>query len=150
MKFDEVVPLRVVSKEEMEKDFPRKDWGALVMEFHDAQGQFHPPAPVETLPLEVHLLRQRLIVEEYGEYILAMQEHQGTEKVADALCDLLYVVVGTAIAHGMGPMLDKMFREVHRSNMTKDFRPIGNGEKGGFKGDKFTPPLLGPILRRLR
>jgi len=79
-----------------------------------------------------------------------MQEHKPVEEVADSLCDLLYVVVGTAIAHGMGPILDKMFREVHRANMTKDFRPIGNGEKGGFKGDKFSPPMLGTIIRSVR
>lgn len=126
-----------------------KDWAALVTEFHEAQGQYPPTYPVEQLTQEVLLVRLRLISEEFHEYILAMQEKQGVGIVADSLCDLLYVVVGAAIAHGMGPMLDELFREVHRSNMTKDFRPIGNGEKGGFKGDKFTPPLLGPILRRL-
>lgn len=123
-----------------------KDWAALVLEFHEAQGQYVPDKVRIHEDPDVELLRIRLMHEELYEYILALQEEQPAEKVADALCDLLYVVVGTAVAHGMGPMLDKMFREVHRSNMTKDFRPIGNGEKGGFKGDKFQPPLLRPIL----
>jgi predicted HAD superfamily Cof-like phosphohydrolase len=124
-----------------------KDWAALVQEFHDAQGQRVPPNPA-AITKEVQLLRIRLMHEELYEYILALQECKPLEEVADSLCDLLYVVVGTAVAHGMGLILDEMFREVHRSNMTKDFRPIGNGEKGGFKGEKFTPPLLRPILRR--
>jgi len=125
-----------------------KDWATLVREFHNAQGQYTPKEPEAYLPEKVALLRLRLMHEELYEYILALQERKPIEEVADSLCDLLYVVVGTAIAHGMGPILDEMFREVHRSNMTKDFRPIGNGEKGGFKGDKFTPPTFGPILRR--
>ena len=123
-----------------------KDWAALVLEFYQAQGQYVPQDSGGLFPQEVALLRIRLMHEELFEYILAVQEHQSPESVADSLCDLLYAVVGTAIAHGMGSMLDKMFREVHRSNMTKDFLPIGNGEKGGFKGDKFEPPLLKPIL----
>jgi predicted HAD superfamily Cof-like phosphohydrolase len=125
-----------------------KDWAALVTEFHDAQGQRPAPLPDARLPSEVLLVRLRLMHEELYEYILAMQEYASAEIVADSICDLLYVVVGTAVAHGMGPVLDELFREVHRSNMTKDFKPIGNGEKGGFKGDKFTPPLLGAILRK--
>ena len=124
-----------------------KDWAALVLEFHEAQGQ-HVPLNPTAITEEVQLLRLRLMHEELYEYILALQECKNLQEVADSLCDLLYVVVGTAISHGMGPRLDEMFREVHRSNMTKDFKPIGNGEKGGFKGDKFTPPLLGPILWR--
>jgi hypothetical protein len=126
-----------------------KSWAELVTEFHDAQGQLAVrPLPDARLPSEVLLVRLRLMHEELFEYILAMQEHAPAEIVADSLCDLLYVVVGTAVAHGMGPMLDELFREVHRSNMTKEFWPIGNGEKGGFKGASYSPPLLGPILRR--
>lgn len=126
-----------------------KDWAALVLEFHDAQGQFCPVQPEGSIPEEVQILRLRLMHEELYEYILAIQEGEPVEKIADSICDLLYVVVGTAVAHGMGPILDEMFREVHRSNMTKEFRPIGNGEKGGFKGERFSPPLLGPIIRRM-
>lgn len=125
-----------------------KDWAGLVMEFYEAQGQWQAPFPDARLPYDVLLLRLRLMHEELFEYTLATQECESVEKVADAICDLLYVVIGTAIAHGLGRQLDELFREVHRSNMTKDFRPIGNSEKGGFKGDKFTPPLLGPIIRR--
>jgi hypothetical protein len=127
-----------------------KDWAALVTEFNEAQGQRPARFPDARLPYDILLVRLRLMHEELFEYILAVQENEPVEKVADSICDLLYVVVGTAVAHGMGPILDEMFREVHRSNITKDFRPIGNGEKGGFKGESYSPPLLGPILRRVK
>lgn len=125
----------------------KQDWAYLVQEFIDAQGQFTPPHPTGVIPYGVNVLRLRLMLEELAEYSIAVNSGGNDELVADAICDMLYVVIGTAISHGMGPILDELFREVHRSNMTKDFRPIGNGEKGGFKGEKYSPPLLGPILR---
>lgn len=53
---------------------------------------------------DVTLLRVRLIVEEYGELIIALHEND-IVKIMDACGDLRYVVVGTAIAYGL-PALD--------------------------------------------
>ena len=63
----------------------------------------------------------------------------------DGLCDLLYVVLGTACELGLD--LDEAFREVHASNMTKS---PGNmrGDGKVLKGPEFVPPDLGPILAR--
>jgi predicted HAD superfamily Cof-like phosphohydrolase len=37
----------------------------------------------------------------------------------DAITDILYVLLGTAHAYGLGDKLQAAFNEVHRSNMTK-------------------------------
>lgn len=64
--------------------------------------------------------RQMLITEEYKELRKAMQLGNMTE-IADGICDLIYVLVGTAIAYGMD--LQPIWDEVHRSNMEKE--PVG-------------------------
>ena len=63
-------------------------------------------------------LRVDLIEEEYNELKQAVYSYDGTiTDVADALCDILYVVYG--MAHSYGIDIDECFREVHVSNMRK-------------------------------
>ena len=86
-----------------------------VLEFHRTFG-----ISIEVCPKipesDVIRLRTSLIQEELGEYIDACLADDIIE-VADALGDLLYVVYGAAIAHGID--LEPVFNEIHRSNMTK-------------------------------
>lgn len=64
----------------------------LVTEFHQKHG-----APVGEMTAENILLRQQLMAEELGELLLA--NHKKDELLfLDALCDLLYVTVGTEVA----------------------------------------------------
>lgn len=61
-------------------------------------------------------LRERLIQEEFEE----LKEAMGKEDlvaIAKELADLLYVVYGTAVSYGID--MEPVFREVHRSNMSK-------------------------------
>ena len=88
--------------------------------------------------LDLGFQRFRLIDEEKGELQTAWHQKDIVE-IADALGDLAYVVLGTAVACGIeiGPIL----REIHRSNMTKEvgqFKPV--------KGPDYTPPSLRPLL----
>lgn len=92
------------------------------------------------MPKNIALLRLRLIVSEVGELADAIAKDHRVE-IADALGDLLYVVVGTFLIYGM-PM-DKIFQEIHRSNLTKDVKKkISKGAKGAAKGSSFEPPRL--------
>lgn len=61
-------------------------------------------------------LRVRLIQEEFQELQEAMAV-QDLPAVAKELADLLYVVYGTAVSYGVD--MDPVFREVHRSNLSK-------------------------------
>jgi len=75
--------------------------------------------------------RVRLILEETAELLLALARRD-TVEVADALADLEYVVVGTAVQFGIPH--DRVFAEVHRSNMSKFVRSSCTGCNGRGSG----------------
>lgn len=61
-------------------------------------------------------LRKKLIREEVGETLLAIDEGDLVE-VADGIADSIVVLVGTALEFGID--LTAVWNEVHRSNMSK-------------------------------
>lgn len=63
-------------------------------------------------------LRINLLQEELDELKKAIKEDNLVE-IADALCDLQYVLSGAVLEFGMGEKFVKMFDEVQRSNMSK-------------------------------
>ena len=91
-------------------------------------------------------LRVDLIEEELDELKEAIANDDLVE-VADALADLLYVVYGAG--HSFGINLDKCFKEVHNSNMSKlgeDGKPIYREDGKVMKGPNFREPALRDIL----
>ena len=87
-------------------------------------------------------LRYNLIKEELDELSVAIEEKDIVE-VADALTDLLYVVYGAG--HSWGIDLDKCFKEVQRSNISKlgiDGKPIYNEHGKVMKGPNYSKPNL--------
>ena len=68
-------------------------------------------------------LRIDLIEEELNELKEAVNAKDLVE-VADALCDLQYVILGAVLEFGMGEKFVEMFNEVHRSNMSKSCNDI--------------------------
>lgn len=71
-----------------------------------------PTVPV----IERRLLRDRLLREEFNEFAQANDRGDIIE-VADALADVIYVAVGTALEYGIP--LDRVWTEVQRTNMAK-------------------------------
>ena len=65
---------------------------------------------------QTRALRERLIHEEFEELKEAMA-NDDLPGLAKELADLLYVVYGTAVSYGID--MEPVFREVHRSNMSK-------------------------------
>jgi predicted HAD superfamily Cof-like phosphohydrolase len=61
-------------------------------------------------------LRIQLIQEEFDELKEALAA-EDLSSIAKEMADLLYVVYGTAVSYGID--MDPVFREVHRSNMSK-------------------------------
>lgn len=93
-------------------------------------------------------LRYRLGKEELDEYLEACNNNELIE-VADALADQLYILLGTMVAHGMKDVIEDIFDEVHRSNMSKlgeDGKPIYREDGKILKGPNFSKPNLTKYL----
>jgi predicted HAD superfamily Cof-like phosphohydrolase len=89
----------------------------LVAEFH--QTFKHPILSTPTIPAENRCnLRVALLAEELKELEVAILE-KDIVGVADALCDLQYVLSGAILEFGLGEKFSALFEEVQRSNMSK-------------------------------
>lgn len=142
------------------QDTDSRTWAIKVEEFNAKNGYYAPQTPHHPSP-RIKLLRLRLMMEELGELSQAMHEDNMLE-VADGLVDLLYVTIGTAVEYGLGPILDQLFNEVHRSNLTKfqgefedvntastihGHEPINDKYSGKVrKSGKYDPPQIERIL----
>lgn len=88
-----------------------------VAEFHESFG--HPILTQPTIPSEQRSnLRVSLIQEELNELKQAIDEKNLVE-IADALCDIQYVLAGAIHEFGLGKAFAPLFSEVQRSNMSK-------------------------------
>jgi predicted HAD superfamily Cof-like phosphohydrolase len=91
---------------------------------------------------QTRALRVRLIHEEFEELKEAMAKND-LVGIAKEMADLLYVVYGTAVSYGID--MDAVFREVHRSNMSK----VGGYKREDGKWVKpatYSPAAIEPIL----
>lgn len=88
-----------------------------VAEFHHT---FHAPVlDTPQIPSEQRCqLRVALLAEELDEFREAIAKGDIVE-VADALCDLQYVLSGAVLEFGLGNSFKALFDEVQRSNMSK-------------------------------
>jgi len=105
-----------------------EDLNALsqVAEFH--QTFKHPVVAQASIPSKVRSqLRIDLIAEELKELQEAVDNNDLVE-VADALCDLQYVLAGAVLEFGLGTKFKTLFDEVHRSNMSKACKTLEEAE----------------------
>lgn len=128
-----------------------KMYEELLQEFHLKYGHWLEGTPTTAIPNAVRELRIRLMDEELKETIDAML-NQDLVEIADGLADLVYVALGTAATYGIP--FDRVFREVHRSNMTKTAPENPPDPRAGDKyavktpkGPDFTPPDLSFLLK---
>src|SRR5690606_13343339 len=94
-------------------------------------------------------LRFNLMKEENEEYLVAANNNDLVE-VADALGDMLYILCGTIIEHGLQYKIEEVFEEIQRSNISK----IGdNGlhmyrkDSKLLKGPNYFKPDIEAILK---
>ena len=86
--------------------------------------------------------------EENEEYLEAANNNDIVE-VADALGDMLYILCGTIIEHGMQNKIDEIFNEIQNSNMSKlgeDGNPIYRKDGKVLKGPNYFKPNIRQIL----
>ena len=116
-----------------------------VKKFMEAFGQEVKKEP-EMPDGETVNLRIELIAEELEELWDACEQKDIVE-IADALTDILYVTYGAG--HAFGIDLDKCFKEVQRSNMSKlgeDGKPIYREDGKIMKGPNYSEPDLKSVL----
>ena len=94
-------------------------------------------------------LRFDLMKEENEEYLQAVQNKDIVE-IADALCDMLYILCGTILEHGLQHKIEAVFDEIHRSNMSKlgsNGEPLYRDDGKVIKGPHYTKPNLITFLK---
>jgi predicted HAD superfamily Cof-like phosphohydrolase len=118
--------------------------------FHKAFGLDVSEVQKADLGLDKIMLRYKLMREENEEYLEAASQGDLVE-VADALGDMLYILCGTIISHGMQHKIEEVFEEIHRSNMSKldkNGKPIYREDGKVLKGPHYFKPELKDILIR--
>lgn len=125
-----------------------KKYTDAVHEFHSAFGLGINNEPVANIGEDRNLLRFNLMKEENEEYFEAANNGDLVE-VADALGDMLYILAGTIIEHGMQHKIVEVFDEIQRSNMSKlgeDGKPIYREDGKVLKGPNYFKPNIKEIL----
>lgn len=118
-----------------------------VAEFHTAFTELNGDRP-QLLKEDLYMLRYNLMREENTEYLEACSDGD-LVKVADALGDQLYVLLGTILKHGLQYKIEEIFSEIHRSNMSKlgeDGTPIFREDGKILKGPNYFKPNILRIL----
>ncbi|WP_445384451.1 hypothetical protein ACT6NV_10740 [Robiginitalea sp. IMCC44478] len=121
---------------------------AAVADFHRAFGLGIASEPKADLGTDKNLLRYKLMREENEEYLEAAGNNDLVE-VADALGDMLYILCGTILEHGMQHKIEEVFEEIQRSNMSKlgaDGNPIYREDGKVLKGPNYFKPDIQAIL----
>nr|WP_315223980.1 nucleoside triphosphate pyrophosphohydrolase family protein [uncultured Flavobacterium sp.] len=119
-----------------------------VKEFHTAFKIGHSETPIADLGQAKNILRYNLMKEENEEYLEAVQNKDLVE-IADALGDMMYILCGTIIEHGLQGKIEAVFDEIQRSNMSKlgeDGQPIYREDGKVMKGPNYFKPDFSKLL----
>lgn len=120
-----------------------------VKEFHNSFGLGVSEELKASLGEQKNLLRFNLMKEENEEYLEAVQNNDIVE-IADALGDMLYILCGTILEHGLQYKIEEVFEEIQRSNMSKlgeDGKPIYREDGKVMKGPNYFKPNFETILK---
>lgn len=120
-----------------------------VAEFHTSFGLGVSQEMKADLGKSKNELRFNLMKEENEEYLEAVQNNDLTE-TADALGDMLYILCGTILEHGLQHKIEEVFEEIQRSNMSKldlNGKPIYREDGKVMKGPNYFKPNFEVILK---
>ena len=120
----------------------------MVKEFHEAFRIGNEENPIAEIGEKDYLLRYKLMREENEEYLEAAQNGDLVE-IADACGDMLYILCGTLLKHGLQYKIEEVFKEIQSSNMSKldgNGEPIYREDGKVLKSDKYFKPDIKTIL----
>ena len=118
--------------------------------FHNSFGISNNHAPTVELSAKDIQLRFDLLKEENDEYLEAAKNGDLVE-VADALGDIMYILFGTMLKHGLQDKMVEVFKEIQNSNMSKlgeDGKPIYREDGKVLKGPNYFRPNIAQILNK--
>lgn len=118
----------------------------VVKGFHKKFG-----VPIGTVPklpdTKRRYARRAFLAEEVCEYVEA-EDNNDIVKIADALGDIIYIAIGTAVEYGI-PIGD-IFFEIHASNMSKlgaNGDSLVRADGKVIKGPNYFKPRIAAILK---
>jgi predicted HAD superfamily Cof-like phosphohydrolase len=132
----------------MENNLKLIDCVNAVAEFHDSFGIPNKYSPLAQVDEKYFNLRYSLMKEENDEYLQAAKEGDLTE-IADALGDMLYILCGSILTHGLQNKMAEVFQEIQRSNMSKldkNGKPIFREDGKVLKSELYFKPNIKKIL----
>ena len=121
---------------------------SAVEKFHKAYRILINDRPTADIDKELIKLRFNLMKEENEEYLQAAKEGDIVE-VADAVGDMLYILCGTILKHGLQDKIADVFEEIQRSNMSKldkNGQPIYREDGKVLKSELYFKPDIKKIL----
>jgi predicted HAD superfamily Cof-like phosphohydrolase len=124
-----------------------KDFIDLVAEFHYLFDQKDAKKPTTGNEKQGEL-RYSLLAEENAEYLEAVRDNNLVD-IADALGDQLYIIYGTVLKHGLQDKIEDVFKEIHRSNLSKlgaNGKPIYREDGKILKGPDYFKPDIKKVL----
>ena len=116
--------------------------------FHEVYKLSYKENPTTDIGLDKIKLRFNLMAEENQEYFQAAKNNDLVE-VADALGDMLYILCGTIIEHGMQDKIEEVFDEIQKSNLSKlgkDGKSIYRNDGKVMKGPNYFKPNISKVL----
>jgi predicted HAD superfamily Cof-like phosphohydrolase len=120
----------------------------MVKKFHIAFKIGNEEKLVALIKEKDYALRYELMKEENEEYLEAAKNGDLVE-IADACGDMLYILCGTLLKHGLQHKISEVFQEIQSSNMSKlddNGEPIYREDGKVLKSDLYFKPDIRKIL----
>lgn len=120
----------------------------MVKEFHESFNIRNENEPKAAIGEKDYLLRYKLMREENEEYLEAAEKGDLVE-IADACGDMLYILCGTLLKHGLQHKIEEVFEEIQKSNMSKldaNGNPIYREDGKVLKSELYFKPNIKTIL----
>lgn len=120
-----------------------------VEKFHEVFGIGNEEKPLAVADDATIDLRYKLMQEENDEYLEAAKNGDLVE-IADALGDMMYILCGTILKHGLQHKIEEVFEEIQRSNMSKldaNGNPIYREDGKILKGENYFKPNIAEIIK---
>lgn len=132
----------------MSKSLSLKETIDMVKEFHEAFKIGNEEQPIAAIAKKDYKLRFELMKEENEEYLEAAENGDLVE-IADACGDMLYILCGTLLKHGLQYKIEEVFKEIQSSNMSKldkKGKPIYREDGKVLKSELYFKPNIQSIL----